>query len=76
MKVNSGYIEIREIRSLFFFTNRYETADIFIRRWTLIPILIDGITIQKLGSSGSGIFTSFSAGKLLDQFLPAGYSRG
>ena len=73
MKVYSDYIEIR---TLFFFVNRYEKADIFVRRWKLIPMLIDGIAIQKPGSSGSRIFTTFSAGNLLDELLLAGYARG
>ena len=68
------YSDSIEIRTLFFFTNRYKMEDITVRRWTLLPVLIDGIAIEKLGSSGSRLFTTFSAEKLLDELKKAGFT--
>ncbi len=66
------YSDSIEIRTLFFFTNHYKREDIAVSRWTLLPVLIDGIAIDKFGSSGSRLFTTFKAKKLLDELKQAG----
>ena len=73
MKVYSDSIEIN---TLGLFTNRYTKEQIIVRRWTLFPVLIDGISINKVGASGSRLFTTFSAQKLLDELKRAGFREG
>ena len=73
MKVYSDSIEIR---TLLLFTNRYKREYITVRRWTLFPVLIDGIVINTSGSSGFRLFTTFTAQKLLDELKQAGYTEG
>ncbi len=68
------YSDSIEIRTLFFFTNRYKREDITVRRWTLLPGLIEGIAIDKLGSSGSRLFTTFNANNLFDKLKQAGFA--
>jgi len=73
MKVFPDSIEIRTLR---FFTNRYKREEISVRRWKLIPTLIDGIAISKAGSSGFRLFATFRAEKLLAELRRAGFSEG
>ena len=70
------YPDSIEIRTLPFFTNRYKREGITVRRWTLFPVLIDGIAINKSGSSRSRLFSTFRAKKLLDELKQAGFTEG
>lgn len=62
-----------EIRTLRFFTNCYKREDITVRRWTLLPVLIDGIAIDN-GKSGFRLFSTFKAKKLLEELKQAGFT--
>ena len=68
MKIYEEYLEIR----ILFFRRVYSRAIVAVRRWTLIPILIDGIALDTL-SSGSKWFNTFKAAKLLEELKKAGY---
>lgn len=67
--------EFIEIRTLHFITNRYTREDIAVRRWTLFPVLIDGIAIDN-GKSGFRLFSTFRAKRLLDELKQVGFTGG
>ena len=69
MKIYSDFIEIRVL----FFPVRYSREEIAMRRWTLFPVLIDGVAIDKTGSSGFRLFSTFRAGRLMEELQKAGY---
>ena len=70
MKIYPNHIEIR----ILFFPVRYLRDEITVRRWTLVPVLIDGIEIDKRGSSPFRLFSTFRAEKLRQELAAAGYT--
>lgn len=68
------YSDSLEIRTFAFFTNLYKREEITDRRWTLLPVLIDGIAINKSGSFGFRLFGTFRAKRLLDELEQAGFT--
>lgn len=69
IKIYSEFIEIRTL----FFNVRYRREDIFVERWTIIPILFDGISLNKTNSGVFRLFSTFRARKLLYELRKAGY---